>query len=196
MTHVHRFGDVGRTEVDDDRSRLHNQRHAQPLVGHRPANRGGEGGILHADIDKSRTNRVAWRLEQRAVSRSRLQPANDLDRHVARLFPGPLGQCHRHRAGVVTKLGVGRLADLLEQPGHLVGRDRHAAVGRERLQRCAKRGSQCGPEVDPGRWAIVRHHRVAAPAAGTGTGTASLQRCSRSQYSRASASKRCTITLP
>ena len=131
MTDVHRLGHVGAREVDHDRERLFDRRHAQPLVPDGGQDGGGQGIVADANIDEARPHGIARRLERGRVAWRGREPGGDLGGHLAGLAAGPLRQGHRHRAGVVAELRVGCLANLLEKRGDLARVEGHHAVGRE-----------------------------------------------------------------
>ena len=183
VPHMHRLGDIGRTEIDDDLGRLGHRHDPQAVVLKGPFHPPNKRRVGYPQIDKPGPNRLARRVEQVAD----IQPGDDLGGHLARLAPSPLGQCHRHGAGIVTKLRVGRHPHLLRQARQLLRGDRHHASGGQALQGRVEHLPQGTPKgVLPGQspgWVTLsrRRHRVASAAGGSGTRRASLQSCSRSK---------------
>ena len=182
---VHRLGDVRRAEIDDDRVGIGDGGDPESFVAAGGRDRGGEGLVAHPDIDESGPDGIAGGGESLGIARRGGEATGDLDGEVARFLPRLLRQPHRHRAGIVAELGVGRLPDLLEERGDLRGVDRHDPIGSEAVERCREAAPQPVAER-PGRGGCggrcsVAHHHVAAPRDGRGTRRASLQRCSRSQ---------------
>ena len=185
MADVHRLGDVWRAEVDDDRIGIGDGGDPEAFVAAGGRDRSGEGLVAHPDIDESGPDGITGRGESFRIARRLCQAAGDLDGEVARFLSRLLRQPHRHRAGIVAELGVGRLPDLLEERGNLRSVDRHDPIGGEAVERCREAVPQPVSER-PGRGGCgggvsVAHHHVAAPRDGRGTRRASLQRCSRSQ---------------
>ena len=212
MAHVHRLGDVRAAEVDDDRLRRGDRRDSHPRIADSRDDRPGQRILADTKVDEARAHRLRRYLKQVA----HVEPADDFNGHIPRLEPRPFGQRHRHRAGIIAKFRVGRLTDLVHEPGQFLGRDAHDTIRRQPLkcrpEQAAKSPAKRGPSqrilqriperILYRRAALIaacRGHRdvpSAEAAAGSGTVLQPLQSCSRSQYSRASASNRCTTTSP
>ena len=209
MPHVHWLGDVWRTVIEHDRLGANHWSNPQPRIADGLLYRTSNRLISDTQVDKARADGLAWLLEQFRKSGHTVEFGDHLHRHVPRFAAGTLGQRHRHRRRIVTKLRVGGLSYLLDQCRHLFRCNRYGVLGGEPFKDGLKYPAEGTPKTKSLEAAIQTEQRAvaigrtrarairfwpthhwAASRSAAGTRRASPQSCSRSQYSRDSASKR------
>jgi hypothetical protein len=112
VPHVHRLGDVGGREIDDDRLCTRRSFQAQRLVRHELCKRPGDPRVVEPNIEKTGARHFKWCGE-----RPEIHSLRHLRGQIARFAREYLGQRHAAIGLIVAKLGIARGANRLFERG-------------------------------------------------------------------------------